>query len=214
MDPRWEDPEGVPIQALVFGGRLTKSFPLVYEALDFRHGVFMAATMGSEATAAAFGQAAIRRDPFAMLPFAGYHMADYWRHWLGVEAWKVALPRIYRVNWFRKDAEGRFLWPGYGHNLRVMKWIVDRVHGRCDAVQSPLGGMPRYQDLDWRGFDFSREQYHQLMDLRQEDVLVEAKGISEWFARFGDRLPGELEVQRQAFEQRARQSAAVWSAAE
>ncbi len=213
IDPKWEDPAGVPISAFIFGGRLSKNFPLVYEAFDWNYGVFMAATMGSEATAAAIGQAAIRRDPFAMLPFAGYNMADYWAHWLSMANKGVKLPPIFRTNWFRKDENGKFIWPGYGQNMRVLKWIVDRVNGKVGAVESPLGLMPRYEDITWAGLDFSKEKYQHIMDISREGAMSEAKEIKEYFATFGDRLPAALEIERQKLEKRAEQAPAVWSIA-
>ena len=176
IDPAWEDPQGVAVDAFIFGGRLSKTFPLVYEARDWKHGVFMAATMGSEATAAAIGQAAIRRDPFAMLPFIGYNMADYWTHWLSMEGKGYKLPKIFRVNWFRKDENGKFIWPGFGQNMRVLKWIVDRVQGRAEAVESPFGLMPRYEDITWAGLDFSRDKYHGIMDIARQGLMAEAAG--------------------------------------
>ncbi|MBI5527097.1 MAG: phosphoenolpyruvate carboxykinase (GTP) [Deltaproteobacteria bacterium] len=203
IDPAWENPQGVPISAFVFGGRLSKTFPLVYESLNWRHGVFMAATMGSEATAAAIGQAAIRRDPFAMLPFAGYHMADYWKHWLGMEPKGLLLPRIFRVNWFRKNENGKFIWPGYGQNMRVVSWIVDRVAGRAGATEIPLGLVPRYEDLNWKGMDFPREKFLDLVDVPREGILSEAEDIKAYFTRFGDRLPRELEGEREELVRRA-----------
>jgi phosphoenolpyruvate carboxykinase (GTP) len=213
IDPKWEDPAGVPISAFIFGGRLSKNFPLVYEAFDWNYGVFMAATMGSEATAAAIGQAAIRRDPFAMLPFAGYNMADYWTHWLSMANKGVKLPTIFRTNWFRKDENGKFIWPGYGQNMRVLKWIVDRVNGKVGAVESPLGLMPRYEDITWAGLDFSKDKYQHIMDISREGAMSEAKEIKEYFATFGNRLPAALETERQKLEKRAEQAPAVWSIA-
>jgi phosphoenolpyruvate carboxykinase (GTP) len=214
IDPAWEDPAGVPISAFLFGGRLSKTFPLVYEAANWNHGVFMAATMGSEATAAAIGQAAIRRDPFAMLPFLGYHMGDYWGHWikLGTRT-DLKLPKIFRVNWFRKDESGKFIWPGYGQNMRVLKWVVDRVRGRAGAVESPFGLSPRYEDMTWAGLDFSRDKYARIMDINREGALAEAAEIKTYFATFGNRLPPELEEQRQELERRAAKSPEVWSIA-
>ena len=203
IDPAWEDPQGVPISAFIFGGRLSRTFPLVFESRDWKHGVFMAATMGSEATAAAFGQAAIRRDPFAMLPFAGYHMADYWKHWLGMEGKGYKLPRIFRVNWFRKDAEGKFLWPGYGQNLRVVQWIVNRVRGRAGAAEGPFGLAPRYEDIEWSGLDFGKERFRSLTEADPDAVRGEAQELKGFFAKFGDRLPPELEEQRLALAKRA-----------
>jgi phosphoenolpyruvate carboxykinase (GTP) len=215
IDPAWEDPAGVPISAFIFGGRLSKTFPLVYESFDWNHGVFMAATMGSEATAAAIGQAAIRRDPFAMLPFAGYNMADYWGHWLNMgKRSDLKLPKIFRTNWFRKDENGKFVWPGYGQNMRVIKWIVDRVTGQVGAVQSPFGLMPRYEDLDWGGLNFSKLQYQQIMDINRSGLLTEIDEIKDFFAKFGAQLPPDLEQQRQAFAQRAQTAPEVWSIAD
>jgi len=211
-DPAWEDPAGVPISAFFFGGRLSSTFPLVYEAESWQHGVFMASTMGSEATAAAIGQAAIRRDPFAMLPFAGYHMGDYFAHWLEVGKRKgVKLPRIFRVNWFRKDERGKFAWPGFGQNLRVLKWAVDRVHGRAGAVDGPFGRMPRYEDLTWEGLDYDRAAYHRIMDLRRAEAEREVEGVQEWFKRFGAHLPKELEAERQTLAQRVAALPETWS---
>ena len=214
IDPAWEDPAGVPISAFLFGGRLSKTFPLVYEASDWNHGVFMAATMGSEATAAAIGQAAIRRDPFAMLPFIGYHMGDYWAHWIKTGTRKdLKLPKIFRVNWFRKDENGKFIWPGYGQNMRVLKWIVDRVRGRAGAVESPFGLMPRYEDITWAGLDFSKDKYLKIMNISRDGALAEAADIREYFSTIGDRLPPELEAQRKALEERAGAQPQVWSMA-
>ena len=198
IDPVWEDPAGVPISAFIFGGRLSRTFPLVLEAFNWRHGVYLAATMGSEATAAADNQAAIRRDPFAMLPFCGYNMADYWTHWLTIEQRIAKLPRIYRVNWFRKDEDGKFAWPGFGENMRVLKWIVDRVHGRAPgAVEGPFGVMPRYQDLNWTGLDYPREKFLRLMQIERDEAVTEAQDQAELFDRFGRRMPPELEEERQ-----------------
>ncbi|CAO3352542.1 phosphoenolpyruvate carboxykinase (GTP) [Azospirillum melinis] len=211
IDPAWEDPAGVPISAFIFGGRLSKTFPLVFEAYNWREGVYWAATMGSEATAAAVGQAAIRRDPFAMLPFCGYNMADYWNHWLSMEGKVESLPRIYRVNWFRKDENGKFVWPGFGDNMRVLKWIVDRVRGRAtDVAESPFGYSPRYQDLNWSGLSFPADKFAKIMDIDRKEAEAEAKDQEELFNRFGDRLPEEIEQQRVAVLKRLENSPDVW----
>ena len=214
IDPAWEDPAGVPISAFLFGGRLSKTFPLVYESFNWNHGVFMAATMGSEATAAAIGQAAIRRDPFAMLPFIGYHMAEYWAHWLkmGTRS-ELKLPKIFRTNWFRKDENGKFIWPGYGQNMRVLKWVVDRVRGRAGAVESPFGLMPRYEDITWAGLDFTQAKYHGIMDISRDGAMAEAAEIKKYFEGFGSHLPAELEKQRQGLEERAGKAPPVWKIA-
>jgi len=211
IDPAWEDPAGVPIGAFLFGGRLSRTFPLVFEACDWKHGVFLAATMGSEATAAAFHQASIRRDPFAMLPFAGYNMADYWAHWLRLEERGCPLPRIFRVNWFRKDDQGRFLWPGYGQNMRVLRWITERVRGEGGAVDSPFGRVPRHEDLCWDGLEFPREAYRRLVEIPRAGARAEADELQAFFARFGDRLPAEMERQRAALAARAEAMPEVWA---
>ena len=198
LDPDWENPAGVPIDAFIFGGRLSRTFPLAYQARDWAHGVYMAATMGSEATAAAVGQAAIRRDPMAMLPFCGYNMADYWAHWLSMGERVANPPAIFRVNWFRKDGDGNFIWPGFGENMRVLKWIADRVHGRVEAREGLLGAMPRHEDMEWSGLDFAAGSFAELTTIDLAEARAEAEEQKAQFAEFGDRLPTEMEAQRQA----------------
>jgi len=214
IDPSWEDPNGVPISAFVFGGRLSKTFPLAYQAFDWNHGVYMAATMGSEATAAAVGQAAIRRDPFAMLPFCGYNMGDYWQHWLDMGQKMTNPPAIFRVNWFRKDENGKFMWPGFSQNMRVLKWIVERVTGSGHAVESPLGQMPTYGDLSWDGLAFDTDRFHHLMEVDRAGALADAEDQAELFGRFGAQLPDEMEHQRQAQITRLKAAPEVWTLGE
>lgn len=196
IDPAWDDPKGVPISAFIFGGRLSKTFPLVYEARDWKQGVFMAATMGSEATAAAENQAAIRRDPMAMLPFAGYNMADYWSHWLSFENKLPETPKVFRVNWFRKDEDGSFMWPGFGQNMRVLKWIVDRVNGRVGTSDGPFGLYPNYDDINWDQLDFDKATFDKINIVDLAAGLSEAAEIKDYFETFADKLPQELEGER------------------
>ncbi len=210
LDPAWEDPAGVPISAFIFGGRLSKTFPLVFQSNDWNHGVFLAATMGSEATAAAIGQAAIRRDPMAMLPFCGYNMADYWRHWIDMGAKISNPPGIFRVNWFRKDEDGKFMWPGFGENMRVLKWIVDRVKGKAEGVESPFGMMPKREDLVWEGLDFDADTFYSIMDIAKANGLAEAEELKGHFEQFGDKLPGELEAEREKLAERLEGAPEVW----
>ena len=213
MDPKWEDPAGVPIAAFAFGGRMSKDMPLVYQAFNWAHGVYLAATMGSEATAAAIGQAAMRRDPMAMLPFCGYNMADYFSHWLNVGRKVSNPPRIFRVNWFRKDDDGKFLWPGFGENMRVLKWIVDRVHGRGFAVESPVGWMPRHEDIEWKGLDFSPDTFYDIMSVSREAGTAEAHAHEELFDLFFDRLPKEFIFEREMLRSRLWRSPDRWELA-
>jgi phosphoenolpyruvate carboxykinase (GTP) len=198
IDPGFEDPQGVPIAALVFGGRRSRTVPLVYQAFNWNYGVYLAATMGSETTAAAVGATGeVRRDPFAMLPFCGYHMADYFTHWLNFGRQLPNPPRTFSVNWFRKDDEGNYLWPGYGENMRVLKWIVERARGTAQSIESPLGWVPRYEDLDWRGIEFSPRQFDEVMSIDRESWHDEISSHDRLFVRLYDKLPKEFILLRE-----------------
>jgi phosphoenolpyruvate carboxykinase (GTP) len=201
--PEWQDPEGVPIDAFLFGGRRSSVVPLVYEAFDWEHGVFLGATMASETTAAATGAVGrLRRDPFAMLPFCGYNMGDYLGHWLSVTEGRdlSKLPRIFHVNWFRKDADGSFLWPGFGENVRVLEWIFRRCEDTAEAVRTPIGLLPAALDLD--GLEFDPATLEALLAVSPEDWRAELDSLHEHFATFGDQLPPALAAQLDALAAR------------
>jgi phosphoenolpyruvate carboxykinase (GTP) len=213
FDPEWDNPVGVPIKAFIFGGRMSENVPLVFQAFDWSHGVYLAATMASEATAAAEAGLTMRRDPMAMLPFCGYNMADYWTHWLNVGRVLANPPRIFRVNWFRRDERGRFMWPGFGENMRVLKWMIDRVRGQGYGVESPIGYMPRHQDIHWAGLEFDPEHFYKLMAVDREEAGKEVRSHEELFDKFFDRLPKEFVYHRELFKSRVWRSPKVWELA-
>jgi phosphoenolpyruvate carboxykinase (GTP) len=203
ISPKFEDPQGVPISALVFGGRRARTAPLVLQAFDWNHGVFVGASVASETTAAQSGAVGVvRRDPMAMLPFCGYNMADYFGHWLKMGTVLRRPPAIFHVNWFRQNAEGKFIWPGFGENMRVLRWIVDRCTGAGKAVDSPIGQLPGRGAIDTSGLDVDAATMDELFSVPRDDWRAEAEGIGEFFAKFGSRLPAEMEQQRQALLRR------------
>ena len=205
LDPDWQKPEGVPISAIIFGGRRANTMPLAYESESWEHGVYIGATMGSETTAAAAGATgAVRRDPMAMLPFCGYHIGDYFDHWIGMQARASRLPKIFHVNWFRKDQDGRWLWPGFGENMRVLEWIINRCANRVGAHNSPIGNIPHYEDFHLEGLEFSREDFAAVMEVDLDEWTTEVESQKVFFGKIGSKLPPELEAQRQALMGRLR----------
>ncbi|MBA4135981.1 MAG: phosphoenolpyruvate carboxykinase (GTP) [Opitutus sp.] len=198
IDPAWEDPEGVPIHAIIFGGRRATTMPLVFQAFNWSSGVYIGATMGSEMTAAAAGTIGkVRRDPMAMLPFCGYNMGDYFRHWMNMQRNLSETPRVFHVNWFRKDQDGKFIWPGFSENMRVLKWIVDRVRAGGRAKETPIGWVPRYRDIEWDGMDFPEEKFDELQKFDREAWKAEIIGQEELFFDLHATLPKELIFERE-----------------
>ena len=209
IDPNWENPNGVPISAILFGGRRASTVPLVFEAFDWQHGTFIGSIASSERTAAAAGTVGeLRRDPMAMLPFCGYNMGDYFAHWLemGNKSDADKLPKIFYVNWFRKDADGGWLWPGFGENSRVLKWIVERISGKTDAVETPIGYLPTSDALDTSDLDVTEQQMNELLNVDKDEWLNEITSIREHYERFEDKLPDALREELEALETRLRQN--------
>jgi phosphoenolpyruvate carboxykinase (GTP) len=203
--PEWDDPKGVPLDAIFFGGRRRNTIPLVTEARDWQHGVFLGSTLSSETTAAATGAVGVvRRDPMAMLPFLGYNVGDYFQHWLevGKGADAVKAPKIFYVNWFRRDADGKFLWPGYGENIRVIKWAIDRIEGKAPAVDTPIGLVPTVDGLDLDGLDVTPEDLQQAVAIHTDEWQQEVASIEEWFEKIGSTLPSTLRDELEALKQR------------
>ncbi|MBR3611038.1 MAG: phosphoenolpyruvate carboxykinase (GTP) [Oscillospiraceae bacterium] len=202
VSPKFDDPEGVPISAMIFGGRRAKTAPLVYQSRDWKHGVFVGSTMASETTAAAAGAVGVvRRDPMAMLPFCGYHMADYFQHWLDMgEKLGDKAPKIFNVNWFRTDDEGHFIWPGFGDNMRVLMWILGRCAGEADAVETAIGYEPKPEDINIEGLDITKETVADLLSVDKELWKTEAEGIREFYQKFGEKLPKELMAELEKLE--------------
>ena len=201
--PRSEDPKGVPISAIVFGGRRREVAPLVYEARDWKHGVLVGASVASETTAAMVGQqGVVRRDPMAMLPFCGYNFADYWQHWLNIGAKLARPPRIYHVNWFRRDAQNKFLWPGYGENLRVLEWMLDRCAGNAGATETPIGRLPRPEDIDTKGLNVGADALQALLSVDPNSWKKEAADMRAYFEQYGERMPRELLEELKGLESR------------
>ena len=199
IDKDWENPEGVPISAFIFGGRRSTTVPLVTEAEDWTAGVYMASTMGSETTAAAAGDVGqVRRDPFAMIPFCGYNMADYFAHWLEMGEKISHQPKIFYVNWFRTDANGNFVWPGFGDNMRVLKWMVERCEGKASGEKTLMGISPTYDDLSWDGLEFGKDDFNAIMNIDRDIFKLELQSHAEFFGKFGDKLPKALEERRLA----------------
>ena len=198
IDPDWENPQGVPISAFIFGGRRMSDIPLVYQSFNWNHGVYLGATLASETTAAAEGALGnLRRDPMAMIPFCGYNMGDYFRHWIKMGKILKEKPRIFHVNWFRKDQDGKFLWPGFRDNMRVLRWIVERSNGRGKAHEGPLGWSPEREDLDWSGMEFDQEQWNELMSIEPESLRMQTLRHEELFLQLSEFLPKEMLFERE-----------------
>jgi len=193
IDPNWEDPQGVPISGFIFGSRRARVVPLVFEAFDWPHGVFLGSAMGTETTAAITGKVGVvRRDPMAMIPFCGYNMADYFGHWLGIGSRLAKPPRIFRVNWFRRDGEGRFLWPGYGDNVRILKWIVERIRGKAAARETPIGYVPTPGSLDTDGLDVPAARLEAALHCDRDEWFEALDELRGFYAQFGPRLPAPI----------------------